>query len=79
MWKKARNVIYKPTEKTSLVRNCVTKVGRIKLLARFNIKVLECLVQAQMMDDGEQNTLDLQWAKKLVKDKTGDATGQDSD
>ena len=32
-----------------------------------------------MMDDVEQNTWDLQWAKKVVKSKTDDVTGQDLD
>ena len=84
---KSKNMIYKPTVKTSqmqscqktLTSNCATKAGRIKLLPRFRTKVQEHLVQAEVMDDVEQNTLDRQWAKKLVKDKTGDVTGQDSD
>ena len=55
------------------------KLERIKLISRFHIKVLEYLVQADVVDDAEQNTLDLQWAMELVKDKTDDITGQDSD
>ena len=43
------------------------KLGRIKLLPRFHIKVLEYLVQADVMDDVEQNTLDLQLGKETGK------------
>ena len=55
------------------------KAGTYQASPKFHIKVLEYLVQADVMDDVEQNRLDLQWAKKLVKDKTDDVTGQVSD
>ena len=62
-----------------IVQQLRQKVGRIKLLPRFFIKVQEYLVQADAMDDVEQDTLDLQWVKRLVKDKTDDVAGQNSE
>ena len=88
MWEERKNIIYKPAVKTSQMQSSQEtlanqklrqKLGRIKLFLRLHIKVLEYLIQAHVMDDVEQKTLDQQWAKKLVKDKTHDVTSQDSD
>ena len=63
----------------TLTRNCATKAGTYQASPKVHIKVLEYLVQARVIDDVERITLDLHWAKKMVKDKTDDVIAQDSD